>query len=124
MRKRKRYARTVNKGERPLIVCTSETGICDVAMELRICPASWKRAKGRAAETTSRDGYRIPFFNAGMEVFSDGKTDDRYERMRHHAETNPNWTIVRVIGFGSVVRISLDDVLVSAEVMYQTTQSP
>lgn len=66
----------------------------------------------------------MPFFRAGMDFFNEGKIDDRYDRMRHQAETKPNWTIVKVIGFGSVVRISLDEVLVSAEVMYQTMQSP
>lgn len=36
MRKKIRYAKTVKRGERPLIVWTRDTGICDVAMELNI----------------------------------------------------------------------------------------
>ena len=40
MRKSTRYARTVKRGESPLMVWTNDTGIFDVAMELRIWPAN------------------------------------------------------------------------------------
>lgn len=66
----------------------------------------------------------MPFFRAGIVVFSEGKTDAKYERIRHHVETKPNWMNVRVTGFGSVVRMSLEEVFVRADVKYQTRQRP
>ena len=41
----------------------------------------------------------------------------------HQNETNPNWTIDKVIGFEKAFRIDLDEVFVRAEVRYQTTKS-
>lgn len=35
-----RYARTVKRGDNPLIVCTRETGIFEVEYELNRCPKS------------------------------------------------------------------------------------
>jgi hypothetical protein len=43
-------------------------------------------------------------------------------RTKHHDETEANWTIVKVAGFGNALRIDLEEVLVRAEVMYQTMQ--
>ena len=87
-----------------------------------MCPASWKRDSGRTVEIISVDGYWIPSLRAGMVRFRMGKTDARCASTRHHIETKPNCTIVRVIGFGRASKIDLDEVLVSAEVMYQIRQ--
>lgn len=106
------------------MVWTSETGICDVAIELRICPANWKTARGRAPRRTLYDGARRPSFRAGMAVFREGNIEARYERIKHHVETNPNWTIVRVMGLGRAVKIDFEEVFVSADVIYQRTQRP
>lgn len=70
-------------------------------------------------EITSAEGYLIPFLRAGMVCLRVGKADARYASTKHHIETKPNWTIVRVIGLWRVTKIDLDDVLVSAEVIYQ-----
>jgi hypothetical protein len=43
--------------------------------------------------------------------------------MKHHSETDANWMIVRVAGFGKAFKIDLEEVLVKAEVRYQTIQS-
>lgn len=40
----------------------------------------------------------------------------------HHEETKANWMRVRVMGFGKTLRIDLEEVLVKAELMYQTRQ--
>lgn len=66
MRRTTRYASTVKRGESPFIVCTSDTGILDVAYELRRCPRSWKIESGKAVMRTSFDGLLRPFFSAGM----------------------------------------------------------
>jgi hypothetical protein len=36
----------------------------------------------------------------------------------HHEETNPNCTIVKVIGFGKALRMLFEDVFESADVRY------
>jgi hypothetical protein len=59
------------------MVWTSETGIWEVAMELRMCPAREKRASGRAVVITGIDGGRIPFLRAGTLVFKIGNRDAR-----------------------------------------------
>lgn len=95
-----------------------------MAIELRMCPRSWNTARGSTVFMTSTDGFRKPFFSAGMARRRDGNRDARVVRTEHHIDTKANWTIVRVIGFGSVVRIDLEEVLVRAEVIYQTRQRP
>ncbi len=73
--------------------------------------------------TTSQDGRRSPFFNAGIDRLSDGKIVARLARTRHQKKTEANWMIVRVAGLGKAFKIDLEDVFVSAEVMYQAIQS-
>jgi hypothetical protein len=124
IRKKTRYARTVNNGERPLIVWTSETGICEVAIELRICPSNWNPARGRAVMITSRDGRNMPLRRAGIAVFNPGKSVEQYVRSRHQNDTKANCIRVSVTGLGSAVNMDLEDVLVTADVMYQTIQRP
>jgi hypothetical protein len=124
IRKNTRYAKTVNNGERPLMVWTSETGICEVAIELSICPSNWNPARGRAVMITSRDGRNMPLRRAGIAVFNPGKSDEQYVRSRHQNDTKANCMTVRVTGLGSAVRMDLEDVLVTADVMYHITQRP
>jgi hypothetical protein len=73
---------------------------------------------------TSRDGGAMPFRRAGIAFFRDGKIVEQYTIKRHHIETNANCIRVRVIGFGSAVRIDFEEVLVTAEVIYQIRQKP
>lgn len=56
-------------------------------------------------------------------VFSWGIMVDKLASMKHHDDTQANCTIVRVIGFGKAFSILLDEVFVSAEVIYHTMQS-
>lgn len=92
-------------------------------MELNICPASWKTARGKAVEITSRDGYRIPCLRTGTFRRSHGTLVDTYTSNRHQNETNANCTIVNVMGMGRAFKMDFDDVFVTAEVKYQITQS-
>jgi hypothetical protein len=118
-----RYAATVNSGESPLIVCTSETGIRDVASELRICPPIWNRVSGRVVRIRSFEGGRIPYFRNVSFCFKRGYRRASAARNIHHDETKPNCTRVRVTGFGRAVRIAFEDVFEKIEVMYHIPQS-
>lgn len=60
---------------------------------------------------------------AGTARLRAGNSVERYDSSRHHIDTKANWTIVRVMGFGRAFKIDLDEVFVSAEVMYQIRQS-
>jgi hypothetical protein len=80
----------VNKGDSPLIVCTNDTGIFDVAYELKRWPSSWKIESGKAVYATSHDGFRRPFLSAGTDLFSEGKTEVRLVNMRHQMNTEAN----------------------------------
>lgn len=73
---------------------------------------------------TSRDGGAMPFRRAGIAVFREGKMAEQYVIRRHHRETNTNCIRVRVTGFGRALRIDFDDVLVTAEVIYQIRHKP
>ena len=73
--------------------------------------------------STSQEGFRSPFFNAGMDLLSPGNNVDSDVRMKHQSETEANWMMVKVAGFGKALRIDLDEVLVRADVRYQTMQS-
>lgn len=65
----------MNKGERPLTVCTNETGILEVADALSKWPPIWKAAKGKVVLMTSFEGCRMGFLRAGIEVRRFGKTE-------------------------------------------------
>ena len=71
---------------------------------------------------TSRVGARMPCFNAGMAVLIEGYRWARYAKKTHQVDTKANWTSVRVIGLGKAFRIDFEEVLVRAELMYQTRQ--
>ncbi|KAI5296850.1 hypothetical protein KEM56_005289, partial [Ascosphaera pollenicola] len=122
--KKKRYASTVNSGDNPLMVCTSETGMAAIDNALKICPASEKHASGSAVMQTSTVGYLIPFFSAGTLCRTIGNRCARYANSKHQNDTNANCISVSVMGRSSALRIDLDEVFVSADVMYHTTHSP
>ena len=102
---------------------TRDTGIFSVAVGDRMCPPIWKRARGIVVTITSRLGYRMPFFKAGIAICRRGNRRARDAKNRHHPETNANCIIVRVIGLGKALRMDLEEVLVSAELKYQIMQS-
>lgn len=68
-------------------------------------------------------GGRIPYFKKGMVCFIRGYLLARAARSMHHPETNANCTRVRVMGFGSAVRMALDEVLEKMDVIYQIPHS-
>jgi hypothetical protein len=80
----------VNNGDSPLIVWTKETGILDVAYELKRWPKSWKIESGKAVYITSHDGGLSPFRNAGIDRFNDGNTEVRPVNTIHQAKTERN----------------------------------
>jgi hypothetical protein len=105
------------------MVWTRDTGILDVAFELRRWPAIWKAASGIVVRMTSREGYRIGYLRAGMAVRRRGKVDASQENSKQYEETKANWTRVSVAGLSKAVRIALDEVLVRADDQYHMTQS-
>jgi hypothetical protein len=117
------YAPTVSSGDSPLMVCTRDTGILDVASALRMCPPIWKQVKGSVAMINSLDGGRIPYLRKGIVCFMRGNLRAAAASTRHHPETKANCTVVRVTGWGSAVRMALEDMLVKMDVMYQTAHS-
>lgn len=102
-----------------MIVCTKETGIRDVASELRIWPPIWKAVRGSVVRIRSLDGFRIPLRSAGMAVFKAGYTLANHANTKHHDETKANCMRVRVTGFGKALRIALEEVFDIADVVYQ-----
>lgn len=111
------------RGESPLIVCTSDTGILDVASALRMCPPIMNAVRGSVATIISLCGRRIPYFKKGIVCFMRGYRLANAASIMHHPETKANWTVVRVMGFGSAVRIVFEDMFVKMDVMYQIPQS-
>jgi hypothetical protein len=55
-----------------------------------------------------------------MICFKRGYLLARAARNKHQPDTKANCTTVRVMGFGSAVRMALEDVLVEMEVIYHT----
>lgn len=103
-------------------MCTSETGIRDVAEELRRWPNIWKAASGSVVIITSRDGERIGCRNALILVPSTGKIVASHAKKMQSDDTKANWTRVRVAGILKALRIDFDDVFVSAEDVYHSRQ--
>lgn len=73
---------------------------------------------------TSLDGGKMPLRRAGMAVFKAGKSFEQYVSSRHQNETKANCMMVRVTGLGSVVNMDLEDVLVTADVIYHMIHRP
>ena len=104
------------------MVWTSETGICDVAVEERRWPPIWKAARGIVVIMTSLVGYRTPCRNEGMCVLSVGKIEDSQEKKMQKPDTNANCIRVRVAGLRKALRIDFEEVLVRALEKYQMIQ--
>lgn len=68
-------------------------------------------------------GRRMPYFKNGIVCFMRGYRFAKAANIIHQPETKANWTVVRVMGLGSAVRIVLEDMFVKMEVRYQTPQS-
>lgn len=114
---------TVIRGESPLIVCTRDTGIRDIASEFNMCPPIWNAVKGNVARMISLFGRRIPFFKTGKVFRMKALRLASHDRKRHQKDTRRNCMMVRVTGFGKAVKIALEDVLVRMEVAYQKAHS-
>lgn len=104
------------------MVCTSDTGIIDVALVLSRWPPIWNSAMGSVVRMTSRDGLRSGYLRAGMICFSCGKAAASVDQIRQYEATKTNWTMVSVAGLGKLLRMDLDDVFVSSEVVHQMMQ--
>jgi hypothetical protein len=65
----------------------------------------------------------MPFLRTGRALRTAGLLFARAEKKTHQMETNMNCTTVRVTGFGSAVKMALEEVFVRIEVPYQKTQS-
>ena len=105
------------------MVCTRETGIREVAAEPQRCPPTWKTARGSVVIMSDLLGERIPYFSTGIACFTRGYLLAKAVKNRHHTDTKANCTSVRVNGFGSAVRMALEDVFVKMEDMNHTPQS-
>jgi hypothetical protein len=80
-------------------------------------------ARGRVVIMRDLLGGRIPYFSTGIDCFSRGYLLARAAKKRHHDDTKANCIKVRVKGFGSAVRIALEEVFVKIEAMYHMPQS-
>lgn len=105
------------------MVWTRETGILDMASELRIWPPIWNAVRGRVAMMMSLLGRRIPFFKTGKAFLTAALRFASHERKTHQKETSKNCMTVKVTGLGRAVRMALEEVLVRIEVPYQNPQS-
>lgn len=105
------------------MVCTKDTGIRDMASELRMWPPIWKAVSGKVAMMMSLLGLRMPFFSTGKASRTDLLCLASQAKNRHHPVTRKNWMMVRVTGRFKVVRIDFDEVLVMIEVAYQKRHS-
>lgn len=104
------------------MVWTRETGILDVAVELRRCPPIWKAARGSVVMRTCFVGFRIGCLRTVNLVLRTGKMVASQARNMHSDETNANWMMVRVAGLSKAFKMDFDDVLVMAEDAYHITQ--
>ena len=64
----------------------------------------------------------MPYFRTGIAVLSRGHRRARAARNKHQEDTKANWTSVRVMGFGSAVRMALEEVFEKMDVMYHMPQ--
>lgn len=68
-------------------------------------------------------GRRMPFFKTGNAFRTAVLRLASAERKTHQNETRRNWIMVSVTGFGSAVKMALEEVFVRIEVPYQIAQS-
>jgi hypothetical protein len=102
-----------------LMVCTNDTGILFVAMELARCPPTWNAASGAVVFSTYDVGHLSPPCSPGIALPTTGTNRAIPASVMHHVATKPNWRMVRVNGRGRAFRIDFDEVLESALVRYQ-----
>jgi hypothetical protein len=110
--------KTVKRGERPLIVWTSDTGILEVAVELRRWPPIWNAASGRVVLITSRVGFRIGCLRAVIFVRKIGNKVAIHAINIHSDDTKANWTNVKVAGLSKAIKMDFEEVFVSADEAY------
>lgn len=110
----------MKSGDRPLIVWTRETGILDVAEELKRWPTIWNAARGKVVARTSRDGARMGWRSAVIFSLRIGNTVASHAMRIQSDDTKANCTSVRVAGILKALRIDFDDVFVSADDVYQS----
>lgn len=104
------------------MVCTKDTGILFVAIELAICPPTWKNARGAVVTITCLLGNLNPPCSPGIALPTTGIHLESTPSVTHQPATNPNCTIVRVTGRGKALRMLLDEVFDSAEARYLQTR--
>lgn len=92
----------------------------DIASLLRIWPPIWNAVRGRVAARISLLGFRTPSFRMGSLSRIVRLCLASQERNKHQNETRANCTIVKVTGRGKAVRMTLEEVLVRSDVVYQT----
>jgi hypothetical protein len=80
-------------------------------------------ARGMVVVIRDRLGGRIPYFSTGIDCFNRGYLLARAAKKRHHDDTKANCIKVSVKGFGSAVRMALEEVFVKMEAMYHMPQS-
>jgi hypothetical protein len=112
------YAATVKSGDSPLMVCTSETSIREIASEESICPPIMKPVSGSVVMMISRVGLCIPFLKAGI-LRRIGKLLARLLSKMHQEETKTNCMMVRVTGLGKANKTCFEEVLDITEAKYQ-----
>jgi hypothetical protein len=122
-RRKSLYARTVKRGERPLIVWTSDTGILDMASLLRMWPPIMKPVRGNVVRMVARVGRFMPFFKTAKR-FNIGKVVDIQPSIKHQKETDMNCVRVRVTGFEYELSTSFDVVLEPTDAVYQRQKRP
>lgn len=65
----------------------------------------------------------MPFLRTGIAVRIRGYSRASQARNKHQDDTKANWITVSVIGLGNVMRIALEEVFDSTDVVYHTPQS-
>ncbi len=95
----------------------------EMASLLVMWPEIMKNVRGRVVQTTSQDGLTRPCLRTGRSRLRVGNDMASRLRNKHHPDTNRNWTIVRVTGFGNVWSTDLEAVLDMIDERYQMTKS-
>jgi hypothetical protein len=111
------YAAIVKSGESALMVCTNDTGIKEIAIELNKWPETRNRVNGLMVMKISHEGESIPFS-------SDLVTEDDLifwseAKIQVTTPTNANWIQVRRMGTLTMPRSCFPILLVIEEERYQ-----
>lgn len=105
------------------MVCTNDTAIFPVAIELAICPPTWNTDNGTVVINTNRLGFLNPPASPGIARPSTGTNRATNARTRHQPATNANCSIATVTGQGKAFRMLFVDVFDSAEDRYHIKHS-